>query len=296
MRAARLHEIGGTPVVEELDPPPVDGALRVRAAGLNPVDISLGFGRFYGGRPETPYVIGSEAIATTSAGERVWLRGRGLMAELVGAPEWSIPVPDGLSDGLALGCGIAGLTAWLALSWRAPVLPDDTVLVLGASGTLGATALQAAKLLGARRVIGAARRVERIPSCADEVFDLSREDELPEATLIVDGLWGEPLERALAAAATGVRVVHLGQSAGPAATLLSAWVRGKVATIVGHSLFDVPFELAARGFTELCEHARAGRIEFELEQYPLEEVARAWERQASGSPGAKIIVEIAGAS
>ncbi len=291
MRAVRIHELGALPVVDEIDPPEGDGALRVRTAGLNPVDISIGAGRFYGGRPETPFVVGSEAIAEGGNGARLWLRGRRLMAELVADPEWAIPVPDGVSDGLALACGIAGLTGWLAVSWRAPVRPEDTVLVLGASGVVGATALQGARLLGARRVIGAARAVERIPACADEVVDLRQETDFPAATLIVDGLFGEPLERALAAAPVGVRVVHLGQSAGPAATLLSAWVRGKVAEILGHSLFAVAPEVGARGFRELCEHAREGRIAFAHETYPLEQVAEAWKRQASGSPGTKLVVE-----
>ena len=169
--------------------------------------------------------------------------------------------------------------------------PDDTVLVLGASGSLGATAVQGAKLLGAKRVVGAARRTENIPAAADEVVDLTAGDELPEATVIVDALWGEPFERALAAAAPGVRVVQLGQSAGPAATLESGWVRGKLANILGHSLFSVPREVAERGYRELCEHARDGRIVYEIERYPLDSVGEAWARQASGSPGAKIVVD-----
>ncbi len=291
MRAVRLHELGGTPRVDEV--PSLDGPrlVRVSAAALNPVDVSIANGRFYGGPPEPPYVIGSEVVGRTEDGRRVWLYGRGLMAELAEPPVgWTFEIPDGVEDGVALACGVAGLTAWLAVSWRAKVEPDDTVLVLGASGTLGGTAVQAAKLLGARRVIGAARRVDRIPAAADEVFDLSRDDDLPPATLIVDGLWGEPLERALAAAQHGVRVVHLGQSAGPAATLLSAWVRGKVATILGHSLFSVPLEVAERGYRDLCAHARDGRISFELETFALDDVARAWEVQASGSPGSKVVL------
>src|SRR5579863_9054272 len=102
MRAARLHELAGTPIVEEIEPPSDPGALRVSAAALNPVDISTGAGRFYGGTPPLPYVVGSEAIGRTPAGARSWLRGRGLMAELVAAPAWTFAVPDGLSDSLAL--------------------------------------------------------------------------------------------------------------------------------------------------------------------------------------------------
>ncbi len=295
MRAARLHELGGVPRVDEVEAPTGPDAVRVRAAALNPVDVAIGTGRFYGGSPPTPYVIGSEGIATTADGRRVWFRGSGAMAERATAPPaQTVEVPDGVSDELALACGIAGVTGWLAVAWRAPVRPDDVVLVLGASGVVGSAAVQGAKLLGARRVVGAARSVAHVPAAADEVVELAGAYRFPEATLVVDALWGEPAERALAAAARGVRFVHLGQSAGPAASLQSAWVRGKVADLLGHSVFAVPPEVIARGYRELCEHVRAGRIHFEVERFGLDEVAAAWARQAGGSPGAKVVVALAG--
>ena len=293
MRAARLHEIGGVPQVDEIDPPAGADLVEIATSALNPIDISIGSGRFYGGSPPTPYVVGSEGVGTTAEGRRVWVRGRQVMSEVVDASRlWKFDLPEGVDNGTALGCGIAGLTAWLAVYWRAPVRSGETVLVLGASGTLGSVAVQAAKLLGAGRVIGAARRTELVPASADEVFDLTSDSDLPGAELIVDGLWGEPIERALAAAPAGVRVVHLGQSAGPTATLQSGWVRGKVATVIGHSLFDVPEEVAAPAFRQLCEHARDGRIAVETESYPLDAIAEAWARQASGSPGAKLVIRL----
>jgi NADPH2:quinone reductase len=265
----------------------------VSAAALNPVDISIGSGRFYGGSPDTPYVIGSEGVGRTTDGNRIWFRGKGTLAEIaVAAPESSSEIPDGVDDGLALACGTAGVTGWLAVSWRTRVTSDDTVLVLGASGSVGSAAVQGAKVLGAGRVIGAARNAERVPDVADEVVELSGSYTLPEATVIVDALWGEPAERALEAAAKGVRFVQLGQSAGPTASLASAWVRGKIAHILGHSLFSTPHDVIATGYRELCEHARDGRVRFDVETYALDDVAAAWERQASGSPGAKIVVSV----
>jgi NADPH:quinone reductase-like Zn-dependent oxidoreductase len=294
VRAARLHELGGAPRVDEIDEPGEGRVLAVTTAALNPVDIAIGNGRFYGGSPEPPYVIGSEAVGQTGDGRRLWYRARGTMAErvTVANAEDAVEIPDGVSNELAVACGIAGLTGWLAVSWRARVTPDDTVLVLGASGSLGATAVQGAKALGARRVIGAARHIEAVPEAADEVVKLDGSEELPEATVVIDGLWGEPAERALAAAATGVRFVHLGQSAGSGSTLQSGWVRGKVANILGHSLFSTPPDVLASAYRELCEHAREGRIRFELETYPLDRIAEAWARQASGSPGAKIVIDL----
>ena len=158
---------------------------------------------------------------------------------------------------------------------------------------LGSTALQGAKLLGARRVIGAARRTDVVPAVADEVVDLSAGRELPSASVIVDALWGEPFVRALAAAPTGVRIVQLGQSAGPEA---DAPVRLGARQGRRH-----PRPLALRDpagrrrdaatASSASTRATAGS-RFDIERYPLEAVAEAWARQASGSPGAKIVVTL----
>jgi NADPH2:quinone reductase len=293
MRAARLHELGGTPRIDEIDPPQGPNVVAVTAAGLNPVDIAIGNGRFYGGSPQTPYVIGSEGIGTAVDGRRIWFRSSGTIAEQAAvADEWAFDIPDGVDDGLALACGIAGLTGWLAVAWHAKVTAEDTVLVLGASGSLGAAAVQGAKLLGARRVIGAARQTGRVPDAADAIVELADSYQLPEATVVIDALWGTPAERALEAAARGVRFVQLGQSAGPTATLQSSWVRGKAAEILGFSVFSTPHDVIAAGYHELCEHAREGRIHFAVEPFELDDIAAAWERQASGTPGAKIVIAI----
>ena len=291
MKAAVLNELGGVPQVGEVETPSGPHVVDVLAAALNPVDIAIGNGRFYGGSPDPPYVIGGEGVGKAADGRRIWFRGSATIAEYaVAPPDHAYDVPDGVDDAVALACGIAGLTGWLAVAWRTRVTADDTVLVLGASGTLGATAVQGAKVLGAQRVVGAARRVDLVPDAADEAVELAGDYELPEATVIVDALWGEPAERALAAAARGARVVHLGQSAGPTATLQSAWVRGKQLNIHGLSVFAAPRDVIEEGYRELCEHARDGRIGFTIERFALEDVAAAWDRQSSGSPGAKIVV------
>jgi NADPH2:quinone reductase len=205
-----LHEIGGVPVVDEVDAPEGANVVAVSAAALNPVDIAIGTGRFYGGSPETPYVIGSEAVGTAADGRRVWFRTNSAVAEqAVASPGQAYDVPDGVDDADALACGIAGVTGWLAVAWRAKVTSDDTVLVLGASGTVGSAAVQAAKVLGAQRVVGAARKPDQVPDVADEVVDLSGDYELPEASVVIDMLWGPPnvrsrLPRATSASCSSV--------------------------------------------------------------------------------------------
>ena len=74
-----------------VDPPAAsEGLVRVTAGALNPVDISIAHGRFYGGTPDCPYVIGSEAVGVTRG------RRRALVCANAGRwPSTSSPDPVG---------------------------------------------------------------------------------------------------------------------------------------------------------------------------------------------------------
>lgn len=315
MRAARITELGRPPQVGEApepEPGPGDVVLEVLATPLNPIDIAVGSGRFYGGHPPLPYVPGCEVVGRVRGSERlVWAFGGGFgvardggMAELAAVPESSLTdVPEGADPALAAALGIAGLAGWMPVAWRAPVRPGETVLVLGATGTSGLVALQGAKALGAGRVVAAGRSTEGLRRAAElgadatvrigEDGDLAQE--LREAcggdgpTLIVDPLWGPPLEAAVEAAAPGARIVHYGQSAGPTATLTSAAVRGKQLDLLGYSDFALPKDVRDAEYRRLVELATAGTIVVDLERVPLDGVAEAWRRQGEG-PGAKLVI------
>ena len=188
----------------------------------------------------------------------------------------------------------AGLAGWLPLAVRTPVHAGETVLVLGATGTVGLVAVQAARLLGAGTIVAAGRSEEGLARArergADACVRLGEgfQDELREAvgengvTLIFDPIWGEPLAAALEVAAPRARIVHLGQSAGPTATLASGTVRGKELDLHGHSNFAVPIDILRREYDRLVRHAEAGEIRIDVERIPLEDVATAWERQQRG--------------
>ncbi len=212
MKAAQVTSYESPPEFTDIDDPAGGEGMDlvdVEVAGLNPIDLAIASGKFDAGAPPLPYVPGREGIGTTPDGRRIWFDGPafpyGSMAEVVPVPSGTgIVVPDGIDSADALAFGIAGMAAWLSLQWRGGLKAGETVLVLGASGSVGQIAIQAAKLMGAGRVVGAARSQsgrELVKELgADEVVDTGDEDFTPRiqgaagggVDLIIDNLWGEP--------------------------------------------------------------------------------------------------------
>ena len=293
MRGAQITELGSPPEVVELAD--VDG-IRIEAVALNPLDVAVGSGKFYGGHPPLPYVPGCEAAGRTEDGGLVYLFGDGrgiakpgFLAERVDVPaDLLLRVPDETDPALAAAAGIAGIAAWVPVAWKAKVGPGDRVLVLGATGAVGRIAVQAAELLNATMVVGASRQGGAGTIRLDEVPGAFGEQGF---TVCIDPIWGEPLAAALGAAARHARVVHVGQSAGPEAPLRSADVRGKELQILGHSNFALPVEERNGAYLEILDHLSSGRISLDVARYPLDRAAEAWERQRSG-PGGKVVIEV----
>jgi NADPH2:quinone reductase len=278
VRGALVRELTKPPEPAELDD--VEG-VTIEAVALNPLDLAVCNGIFYGGHPPLPYVPGCEAAGRTADGSLVYLFGGGRGARTDGflrervdvSDDAMLRLPDGVEPALAACAGIAGIAAWVPVAWKAKVSAGDRVLVLGGTGTVGRIAAQAARLLGAEKVVAVGRgELDRI---ADEFGD-------DGFTVCIDPVWGEPLADALAYAASRARIVHLGQSAGPAAPLRSADVRGKELLIQGHSNFALSKEEHDRAYLELLDHLVAGRIVLDYQTFALDDVAAAWENQRGG--------------
>lgn len=308
MRAAVLREYG-VPRADDFQEPSAgrgQAVVQVLAAGLNPVDVSICAGRFYAGRPPLPLVAGREGVGMLD-GRRVYFDAPifpfGSMAErALIDPCSTYAVPDGVQDGVAAALGISGLTAWLALTWRAELKEGEHVLVLAASGVLGQIAVQAAKMLGAARVVAAARSREGLELClelgADATVRLGEPDDLAGALaeaaegridVVVDPLFGEPLAAAVNAASFGARIVQLGAGAGAEATLSSAAIRGKMLVIMGHSIGAARPEVKREAYRRLAEEAASGELKVGFDPMGLEQVQDAWRRLQDG-PHRKIVL------
>lgn len=287
MRAGQIAELGSPPrIVEVAD----TAGVRIHAVALNPLDVAVGGGVFYGGHPPLPYVPGCEAVGSLEDGSRVYLFGEGhgvakdgFLAERVAVSD-NLPLrlPDAADPAIAAAAGIAGVAGYVPVAWKAKVGPGDRVLVLGGTGAVGRVATQTARMLGAEKVFAAGRPdLDRV---GEEFGDGG-------FTVCIDPVWGEPIAGVLAHAALHARVVHVGQSAGPVAPLRSADVRGKELVIMGHSNFAMSKEERDRAYLELLDHVIAGRIELDVRRFRLDGAAEAWELQRSG-PGGKVVIEL----
>ncbi len=178
MRAAIITELGAEPVLGER-PDPVAGEggvlVHVSTAALNPADLVYASGIRL--KPSTPFVPGIEAVGRTPDGKRVYFypaqhpptaRSRSRPWRTWGQVQ---PLADDITDEQALCLGVAGTTAWLALTYKAGIQPGESVLVLGATGSVGQIAVQAAKALGARRVVAAGRDRETLDTLLDHGAD-----------------------------------------------------------------------------------------------------------------------------
>jgi NADPH:quinone reductase-like Zn-dependent oxidoreductase len=312
MRAAILKERGAVPEAGEFREPEADdgGALlEVIVAGVNPIDLAIAAGKVPGRQREPPSVPGLEGVGERD-GRRFYfdrpLPPFGSIGERVAVDDdCLVEVPEGLDPGLAVSLGIAGLAAWLALTWRAGLQKGESVLVLGASGVVGQIAVQAARILGASKVVAAARDEASLERArhelgADAIVQLAGQGDLTERLreaagggydVVVDPLWGEPGTAALDALNDDGRLIAIGNAAGETATIAGRPLRNRLARIIGHTNFHAPQELKAGAYEAMAAHALAGEIVVPVSEHPLDEVGTVWEAQAK-SPRAKQVLRL----
>jgi len=226
-----------------------------------------------------------------------------MMAErAVVSKGWCLPVPDVVDDATAAALPNPALSSWLALEWRARLQPGESVLVLGATGVAGQLAIQVARHLEAGRVVAAGRNRRVLARLADLGADATialdvADRELTAALVqelrkgpfdvILDYLWGRPTELLLEAltghdikaAASRVRLVEIGEMAGPKIALPAAALRSSGVELLGSGGGSVSPEAIFATFPKMWELASRGRLRIQVEPVPLSEVEGAWGRR-----------------
>lgn len=218
IRACRVTAFDRPPALVEIDlAPPAPGELQVsiRAGALNFADTLMSTGR-YQETPELPFTLGLELAGTVEAigegvsgfeiGQRVAVfSGQGGLAEAGNFPATRCtPIPEGLGFAEAAALQIAYGTSHMALADKARLRPGERLVVTGAVGGVGLTAVEIGKLMGAE-VIAIARGPEKLAIAksagADHLIDTESDDirdqikALGGADVVYDTV-GEPLYEA----------------------------------------------------------------------------------------------------
>ena len=215
-----------------------DVRIQVKAASLNFPDVLIIQGK-YQFQPELPFVPGGEASGiVTEVGEKVTRVKVGdsvvamgsigsFCAEVVINEFGVYPMPDGLDFTQAASIGITYFTSYYALKQRANLQSGETMLVLGAAGGVGTSAVELGKLMGAK-VIAAASSEEKLEVCrnlgADETINYSETDlklaikELTDGKgvdVVYDPIGGDYSEAAIRGMAWNGRYLVIGFASGP---------------------------------------------------------------------------------
>jgi NADPH2:quinone reductase len=242
MRVAQISELGGPEALrleEVAEPSPGlgDVLIKVTAVGLNFFDTLL-LRNKYQVTPPLPFSPGAEIAGTikevggdvteVGIGQRVvaFIGGNGCREKVVTKASNVVPIPDGVSDEVAVGIPITYGTALHGLKDRAALKPGETLAVLGATGGAGLAAIEIGKLMGAR-IIAAASSGDKLAFArehgADEGINYETEDlktRLKELTapkgvdVLYDIVGGDHAEQSLRAMAWEGRYLVLGFASG----------------------------------------------------------------------------------
>ncbi|MFE5871751.1 NADP-dependent oxidoreductase [Streptomyces roseifaciens] len=310
MHAIRQESAGGPEVLRLVEtdrpvPGPTEILVRVRAAGVNPVDWKTrARGSYYTG-DTPPFGLGFDVSGVVEAvgdgvtlyapGDEVYGMPRfphpaGAYAEYVAAPARHFaPKPQGLDHVQAAGLPLAALTAWQAVVDTARVTEGQRVLIHAAAGGVGHLAVQIAKARGAY-VIGTASAAKHDflrGLGADELIDYREQDfaeELGDLDVVVESISGDYPARSLRTLRPGGTLVSLLPLTEP--VLTEARERG----IRAVRMMVEPDLAGLRGISGLVE---SGQLRTEIAAVlPLAEAGKAHELGETGRTSGKIVLTV----
>jgi NADPH2:quinone reductase len=302
----------------DLPEPEADQVLiEVAAAGLNFADSLLIAGK-YQERPLPPFVPGFEVAGRVKAvgahvrrvklGDRVMaVLDQGGFAEQVLAREADcFPIPPEMDFATAAGFAIAYGTSHGALEWRAQIKPGELLLVLGASGGVGLTAVEIGKAMGAT-VIACAGGPEKLAIAkahgADHLIDYRAENLRQRIKEICDGggvdvvydpVGGELFDQALKCTNWGGRLLIVGFAGGGVPQIPANYLLVKNLAALGiywGSYRRKQPQLVEASFRQLFSWYREGKLKPLISnRFDLTEAATALELLTSRRATGKVVL------
>jgi NADPH:quinone reductase len=324
MKAIRCRE-WGTPDILRLEEAesaslePHQVRIRVRAAGLNFADTLMVAGG-YQVKPPFPFTPGLEAageivelggaVDGLQVGQRalaVLRFGGGYAEEIVLDAAAVVPIPAAMDFVTAAAFPVAYGTSHFALTHRGHLRPGETLLVLGAAGGVGLTAVEIGKAMGAR-VIAAAGGAEKLAVArsrgADELIDYTYESIRDRVRAVTDGkgadvvydpVGGDAFDQALRAVNWEARMLVIGFAAGRIQAVPANLILVKNISVIG-VVWGAQAErdpvLISRNLAELLRWWEAGRLKpMVAKVFSLAEAAGAMTALLSRRYAGKIVLE-----
>jgi NADPH2:quinone reductase len=329
MKAIEMRETGGPQVLvatERAAPTlsaPTDLLVRLKAAGINPVDTKI---RSRGVLiPDgLPAVLGcdgagvveavGESVTRFKPGDEVWFCHGGLGGPEGNYAEYALvgegiaqPKPRTIDFVHAAAAPLVLITAWEALFDRAKLAADKTVLIHAGAGGVGHVAIQLARLAGARvcTTVSSPQKAELVHSLGAEYAINYREEDLVEA--VMDWTEGKGVDLALDTVGPEVFVQTIPAMAyyGDLVTILQPgleldWkeVRNRnlrigLELMLTPMLRDLPEAREHQGeiLRRCAEWIEAGRLRLQVtETFPLERAADAHIRIEQGHTQGKLVL------
>lgn len=319
MNSFQLSRFSQTPTLQEVPcptPAPGEVRLRIAACALNFADLLMIDGR-YQERPAPPFALGMEAAGIVEAlgpgtegpapGTRVAVHANcGGLADYGCFPaEWCLPIPDAMPFDEAAAFQIAYGTSHLALDHVARLCPGETLLVLGAAGGVGLTAVEIGRRMGAR-VIASARGGARLAAAraagAEHLIDSESGDlrdavrALGGADVVYDPVGGELFDAAFRATNPGGRILVIGFASGKVPVITANHLLVKNVSVHGlywggYRLFR-PEVLAESLRTLFGWYADGGLHPHISHRLPLARAGEGLELLRSRQVTGKIVIEI----
>jgi len=286
----------------------------INACGLNFADLLMVKGS-YQDTPEPPFTLGMEVsgrIASLGAnvsgfeiGDRVavFAGSGGLATGGVFEASRAVKLPDTMSDVQAAGFQIAYGTSHLALTRRARLRAGDTLVVLGAAGGVGLTAVEIGAALGAR-VIAVARGADKLGVAknagAEVLLDSDTADLKAEiralggADVVYDPVGGDALLSVLRACKPEARVLTIGFASGTVPQIPANILLVKNIDVIGFywgGYMAFAPDVLRQSMAELLALFAAGRLHPHIShKFPLAQAQDALDLLASRKATGKIVV------